>query len=366
MKGPVDLAFERLYRAYRRELYGWLLRETGDPEVAQDVLQTTFLNAYRALLEADPPREPRSWLYAIARNANRGRFRRQRVQEAELDEDLPLSREDTVLQELRDALATLPENQRAAILLQEVAGLSYAEIGERLGLTVGSVQMLVFRARRRLRAELVGRRRAGSLLPLQGLVNLVSRFGGDRAVLLRGAAAVAGAVALGGGIAAVPGDASSPPVRHQADVAQRPLASEPVEVRFVSHAPTSQRIERAPIRRASPKKAAARRPPAAPSAPPPRAVPSHEPTAPPASSPSNDAQPASRGATLPEALPGGVPAVPALPQPPDPLPPLPDAPAPPALPDPPALPPLPEAPALPQPPPPPPVPELPQTPPATL
>jgi len=211
--GTADLAFERLYRRHRVELYRWLLRETGDPDVAEDVLQTAFVHAYRALLRGDPPREPRPWLYAIARNANRGRFRRRRVLETELDEDLPLFRDESVVWELREALAALPVNQRAAIVLQQVAGLTYAEIAERLGVTTSSVQMLVFRARRRLRIELRGERRAaGLLLPLQPVLNALSRlFGsGDRALLLRGAAGLAGAVAIGGGVLATPGDASLP------------------------------------------------------------------------------------------------------------------------------------------------------------
>jgi RNA polymerase sigma-70 factor (ECF subfamily) len=208
-----DRALERLYRRHRVELYRWLLRETGDPEIAEDVLQTAFLQAYRALLTGEPPREPRSWLFAIARNANRGRFRRRRVLECELDEELPMLQDESLVWQLREALATLPVNQRAAIVLQEVAGLTYAEIAERLGVTAGAVQMLVFRARRRLRAELLGERRsARALVPLQPLLNALSRLSGagDRALLLRGAAGLAGAVAIGGGVLATPGDASPP------------------------------------------------------------------------------------------------------------------------------------------------------------
>jgi RNA polymerase sigma-70 factor, ECF subfamily len=207
-------AFELLYRRHRAELYRWLLRETGDPDIAEDVLQTAFMQAYRALLRGNPPRDARPWLFAIARNANRLRFRQRRVLETELDEDLPLSRGESLVGEIRDALALLPPSQRAAIVLQEVGGLSYAEIGERLGLTTGAVQMLVFRARRRLRSELLGEPRVTRLLlPLQPLLNALSRVAGgsgDRALLLRGAPGLAGAVAIGGSVMATPGDASPP------------------------------------------------------------------------------------------------------------------------------------------------------------
>ena len=219
MQVAADRVFELLYRRHRVELYRWLLRETGDPEVAEDVVQTAFLQAYRALLRGDPPREPRAWLFAIARNANRSRFRRDRVSEAELDEDMPLAREESLASELREALAVLPPAQRAAILLQEVAGLSYAEIAERLGVTIGSVQMLVFRARRRLRAELLGEREVTRLLlPLQPLLNALSRVGsaGDGGLLLRGAAGLAGAVAIGGSVLAGPGDGDASTPAHAA------------------------------------------------------------------------------------------------------------------------------------------------------
>ena len=94
MVRSADHALERLYRHHRGELYRWLLRETGDPEVAEDVLQTAFLHAYRALLAGAPPREPRSWLFAIARNANRRRLRRRLVVESEYGEDLAAAGED--------------------------------------------------------------------------------------------------------------------------------------------------------------------------------------------------------------------------------------------------------------------------------
>lgn len=355
-----DRAFERLYHRHRGELYRWLLRETGDPEVAEDVLQTTFLNAYRALVDGRLPREPRSWLFAIARNANRGRFRRQRVQEAELDQDLPLSRDDSSIQELREALGVLPANQRSAIVLQEVAGLSYAEIGERLGLTVGSVQMLVFRARKRLREELVGgRRRLAGVLPLQPLANAFSRFVGsaERVGLLRGAAGIAGAVVIGGGMVATPGDAS-PPSRGAVGA-------------FAQTAPVASRHDAKPsvLRSPSPPAGALRRTrhttaPVARTAP---ARPAPTATADAATPPTAAGPHAKRDAParkLPAApppvpaLPEGVPSLPQLPQA---LPPLPPLPVVTPLPDvAPALPPLPVEPLPVEPPPvePPPTPTL--------
>ena len=58
-KGRPDEAFERLYRAHRREVYRFVLRDVGDPQEAEDVTQIAFLDAYRALARGNRPDEPR-------------------------------------------------------------------------------------------------------------------------------------------------------------------------------------------------------------------------------------------------------------------------------------------------------------------
>lgn len=360
VRPTADLTFEGLYRRHRGELYRWLLRETGDPQIAEDVLQTAFLHAYRALLDGTPPREPRSWLFAIARNANRGRFRRQRVIEADYDEDLPLTRDDSDgepgVHELKEALATLPPNQRAAIVLQEVGGFSYAEIAERLGLTVGSVQMLVFRARRKLRAELLGERRLGGLfLPVQPLLNLLSRLApaGDRAVLLRGAAGVAGAVAIGGGILATPSD-GSPPIRGEAKTTAAQVAPAAASQHGVAAVRRPARAAATVPARTTRTRSAGRRDRTADEPTDSPATPAAAPAAAPQSTPPSQPLPetpvtrAVRTPVLPS-LPKKIqlPAQPALPLPP--LPALPPASQPPPV----ELPQLPPLPLLPPPPPPP-------------
>lgn len=151
----LDRAFVELYVRHRPELLKLVRRDSGDE--AEDDVQTAFLDAYRAMKSGTAPRDARAWLSTIALNAVRRRFRplRARLEEPGLDVDGAASPEPAVdARDIRDALRQLPYNQRAALLLRELGGFSYAEIAERLDVSVPAVQMLLFRARRTLRAEL--------------------------------------------------------------------------------------------------------------------------------------------------------------------------------------------------------------------
>jgi RNA polymerase sigma factor (sigma-70 family) len=211
-----EQSFERLYRQHRADVYRFVLRDTGNREEAEDVTQTAFLNAYNAFIRSGPPEKPKAWLFAIAENVKRRRYRTQSRRPAETpleyepaadgaDEDIPTARE------IGAALAALPFNQRTALALRELGGLSYSEIAEELGLSVAAVQMLIFRARRALRAELepvtVPGRVLGGLLgfpvpswlarAVQWLGSLVERGG-----LLPRAAGVVGAAVVGTSVVA--------------------------------------------------------------------------------------------------------------------------------------------------------------------
>ena len=213
-RAAVDLTFEELYRGLRADVYRAALRQLGNAHDAEDVTQAAFADAYRAVLRGARPESPRAWLLAISENVRRRRFRTaQRRPREELvdDADFPLAAELPFEQsrELTDALATLPEEQGRVFVLREIVGLSYGEIAEELGSTVGSVQMLLFRARRSLRDALdpptVAARRPLFLPPLPGwLVGLWSRA--ELATLTpRAAGALAGAVlTVGGASVAVP------------------------------------------------------------------------------------------------------------------------------------------------------------------
>jgi RNA polymerase sigma factor (sigma-70 family) len=151
-------AFERLVRRHRSEIFRTVFRLSRNREDAEDLTQITFLNAYAALQRGAQPEAPRAWLHAIARNAGSRSFRQRRIVEVELDDETASPVDDDVptVTELQAALAQLTLNQRAALLMREVGGLSAREIATRLGISPGAVATLLFRARRALRAELEG------------------------------------------------------------------------------------------------------------------------------------------------------------------------------------------------------------------
>ena len=167
------LDFEGLYRSHRNEVYRAALRKVGDHHEAEDVTQAAFLDAYKAILRGSKPDLPRAWLLAIAENVRRRRFRQTlRLPREEMlrDETLPSAEPPWRAQteEIRTALSRLGESQRKVFLLRELGGFSYGEIAVQLGISVPAVQMLLFRARQKLRAELdrSGSRRLGGLIPV--------------------------------------------------------------------------------------------------------------------------------------------------------------------------------------------------------
>src|SRR5438105_10736395 len=157
-----DRGFERMYKRYVGDVYRYALAVMRNPADAEDVTQTTFLNAYRSYTEKGKrPEKPQNWLIAIAHNVCRQRFRQSARRPAEVsfeddiadaivDEDAPTG------QDIRRALSHLAFNQRAALVMRELEGRSYAEISEILDVSTSAVETLIFRARRALREQLEG------------------------------------------------------------------------------------------------------------------------------------------------------------------------------------------------------------------
>jgi RNA polymerase sigma-70 factor, ECF subfamily len=180
---------ERLYREHRDGLVRLVERELHDHHDAEDVVQTAFLDAQRALERGTIPRNSRAWLAAIALNA--GRHLRRRRLNAEPLEEYAVE-EISGLPEIRAALATLPREQRAAVVYRDLLGLSYGETAEKMGTSVNAVTMLLHRGRSRLRQTL-GLTAAGI-----GVWRWLKQAGMQQAALVKGAAAVAVAAGLAG------------------------------------------------------------------------------------------------------------------------------------------------------------------------
>jgi RNA polymerase sigma-70 factor (ECF subfamily) len=292
-----DRAFERLYKRHVGDVYRYALAVMRNPADAEDVTQTTFLNAYRAYVEkGSRPEKPQNWLIAIAHNVCRQRFRQSARRPAEVsfeddiadtiaDDDVPTG------DDIRRALGHLAFNQRAALVMRELEGRSYGEIADILEVSTSAVETLIFRARRALREQLEGsltcgeaefatskqldgrldRRERGQLrghlrecaecaafarrqraqrgaLKTLALVplptSLTSLFGGGSSAVgtglaLKAAAAITAGVAIGG--------ASYEGVHHAPWHAQKPTAAAPKEAVVASAVP----VRAAPSRRAT-------------------------------------------------------------------------------------------------------------------
>ncbi len=150
-------------------------------------MQTAFLDAQRALERGTIPRNPRAWLAAIALNAAH-RLRRRRLNAEPLEEYAV--QEASRMSEIRAALASLPREQRAAVLYRDVLGLSYGETAEQMGTSVNAVTMLLHRGRQRLRQTLAVT--VGGL----GLWRWSKHAGMPQVAVVKGAAAVVTAAGL--------------------------------------------------------------------------------------------------------------------------------------------------------------------------
>jgi len=155
----VSRAAEQLFHEHSGWLYGYCLRLLRSPEEAEDAVQATYLNACRSLGQGTRPRAGSAWLLHIARNVCFTRIRSTRRREGvERIGDITVLEETVAAPDrsyeslvgLTDALLTLPERQREAILLREWQGMSHGEIAARLDISHSAAETLIFRARRSL------------------------------------------------------------------------------------------------------------------------------------------------------------------------------------------------------------------------
>lgn len=152
-------AFETVYERRSRELLSFCVYMLGSRQDAEDVLQSTFASAYRALRADEREIVLRPWLFAIARNECLSVLRARRPT-VELNGEPALSgdpwRELELREEIRNMVADLrklPERQRSALVLAEMHGLSQQEIGTVLGVRATQVKSYVYQARSSLLSE---------------------------------------------------------------------------------------------------------------------------------------------------------------------------------------------------------------------
>jgi RNA polymerase sigma-70 factor, ECF subfamily len=164
-RGGSLLAFEEIVKRYERRVYGIALRIVRRHEVADDVAQEAFMRAHQALSTFDLGRPFGPWICRIAANLAINHVRSPEAREAPLPEghaetpapgrgalDLVLEREAREV--LERALQGLPAEQRAVFALRTFEELSYREIADALGISIGTVMSRLSRARERLREAL--------------------------------------------------------------------------------------------------------------------------------------------------------------------------------------------------------------------
>ena len=208
-----DVAFERLYWRYVKDVYRYTLALLQNPADAEDVTQTTFLNAWGAYRRGVEPTKPHNWLIKIAHNAARTRYAvsARRPHEVAFDEnvhELPVPPEEaSELQGVLQALQKLPFNQRSALVMRELEGRSYSEIAEALEVSVSAVETLIFRARRSLRLNRSKLRALGAIQLPASLATFFENGGGavvgggaivGSGLLAKAAVVIAAGIAAGG------------------------------------------------------------------------------------------------------------------------------------------------------------------------
>ncbi|MDA8381001.1 MAG: sigma-70 family RNA polymerase sigma factor [Actinomycetota bacterium] len=159
-------------------LYSAALRMTRNPADAEDLVQETFLRAFRAYGSFEEGTNLKAWLYRILTNAFINKYRSAQRRPTQTDvEDIDAlflyrhlhrlppsaagkSAEDEVLDsmtdsEVKEALESLPESFRLAVLLADVEGFSYKEIAEITGVPIGTVMSRIHRGRKALQKALL-------------------------------------------------------------------------------------------------------------------------------------------------------------------------------------------------------------------
>jgi RNA polymerase sigma factor (sigma-70 family) len=158
-------AFEAFFRQHQDAVYGYLLRMTGDEHAAHDLSQETFLRAWQRFDRVRAYDAPRAWLLRVATNLALTHLRRHSLPigaahplDSRDDDESGPARSDPALRIVeRDAvlhaLLALAPNQRAALVLREVYGLSCEEVGAALGVSRAAAKMLLLRGRDQFRAR---------------------------------------------------------------------------------------------------------------------------------------------------------------------------------------------------------------------
>jgi RNA polymerase sigma-70 factor (ECF subfamily) len=162
--------FSRLIDNYKSMIYNLAYRMSNNPHEAEDISQEAFLRAYQSLARFNPSYKFSTWLYQITLNIIRDKFKRKEIDYVSLDTPVEtddsefyhqpadstnnpeqiITRQEDV-QEIQQAIYSLPLKYREVVVLRHLQDLSYSEISNILKLPSGTVKIRLYRAREQLR-----------------------------------------------------------------------------------------------------------------------------------------------------------------------------------------------------------------------
>jgi RNA polymerase sigma factor (sigma-70 family) len=165
-----DAAFEELFRRYQDRITGYVTRMVGCRDHAQEIAQEAFISALRRLRQTDQPIAFKAWIYGIARNGAIDHLRARSRRGTEVGYDHVEGVGETVsamsspapeaaaetrqaLADLQGAMGGLSDAHHQILVMRELEGLSYDQLGDRMSLSRSQVESTLFRARRRLDEE---------------------------------------------------------------------------------------------------------------------------------------------------------------------------------------------------------------------
>jgi RNA polymerase sigma-70 factor (ECF subfamily) len=161
-----ESAFDHLYGRHAPAVLAFLRRMVRQPDLAEDVLQVTFLSVVRSRGRYRPGTNVRSWIYTIAANAARDALRRARVRREEPASEAAVRAapagqgeeatfgDPAARARLEEAIDALPPDQKEAVILHKVEGLSFQEIADILQISAGAAKVRAHRGYEKLRARL--------------------------------------------------------------------------------------------------------------------------------------------------------------------------------------------------------------------
>ena len=152
------LRYEALVRALHGDIYRYAYWLTNDKRTAEDIVQETFLRAWRALDSLQDEKAAKSWLITILRRENARRFERKQFDLVDFDEVSVAGNEDqdsdAEVRQVRRAIGKLAPDYREPLMLQIIFGFSGDEIAQQLELNKNTVMTRLFRARAQLKDAL--------------------------------------------------------------------------------------------------------------------------------------------------------------------------------------------------------------------